>query len=262
MVKRLLTVVVLIWSTVTMVAQVTTAGISGIVTAGGEEAIGATVTAKHVPSGAVYRAVTNIDGQYTMTGMRAGGPYEVEITYIGFQTQQFTGVQLQLGQNSVISANLTEGGELLAEVTIVGSKNNTMRSDRSGAVTNLNADAMSVVPSVARSVTDLAKLTPQSASSSGLAIGGGNFRQSSVTIDGAYFNNTFGLGGSPLPGGGVPISLDALEQMTISVTPYDVRQSGFTGSPRVVPTSSRVVSIPISPVLRCKEPAWVMPTLP
>ena len=229
MVKRLLTVVVLIWSTVTMVAQVTTAGISGIVTAGGEEAIGATVTAKHVPSGAVYRAVTNIDGQYTMTGMRAGGPYEVEITYIGFQTQQFTGVQLQLGQNSVISANLTEGGELLAEVTIVGSKNNTMRSDRSGAVTNLNADAMSVVPSVARSVTDLAKLTPQSASSSGLAIGGGNFRQSSVTIDGAYFNNTFGLGGSPLPGGGVPISLDALEQMTISVTPYDVRQSGFTG---------------------------------
>ncbi|MBQ5407888.1 MAG: carboxypeptidase regulatory-like domain-containing protein, partial [Prevotella sp.] len=92
MVKRLLTVVVLIWSTVTMVAQVTTAGISGIVTAGGEEAIGATVTAKHVPSGAVYRAVTNIDGQYTMTGMRAGGPYEVEITYIGFQTQQFTGV--------------------------------------------------------------------------------------------------------------------------------------------------------------------------
>ena len=168
MVKRFLTVVVLIWSTVTMVAQVTTAGISGIVTAGGEEAIGATVTAKHVPSGAVYRAVTNIDGQYTMTGMRAGGPYEVEITYIGFQTQQFTGVQLQLGQNSVISANLTEGGELLAEVTIVGSKNNTMRSDRSGAVTNLNADAMSVVPSVARSVTDLAKLTPQSASSSGV----------------------------------------------------------------------------------------------
>ena len=160
MVKRFLTVVVLIWSTVAMVAQVTTAGISGIVTAGGEEAIGATVTAKHVPSGAVYRAVTNIDGQYTMTGMRAGGPYEVEITYIGFQTQQFTGVQLQLGQNSVISANLTEGGELLAEVTIVGSKNNTMRSDRSGAVTNLNADAMSVVPSVARSVTDLAKLTP------------------------------------------------------------------------------------------------------
>lgn len=229
MVKRLLTVVVLIWSTVTMVAQVTTAGISGIVTAGGEEAIGATITAKHIPSGAIYRAVTNVDGRYTMTGLRAGGPYEVEISYIGFQSQQFTGVQLQLGQKSVISANLTEGGEMLAEVVVVGSQNNTMRSDRSGAVTNLNSDAIAAIPTVGRSMTDLAKLTPQSSSASGLAIGGGNFRQSSVTIDGASFNNAFGLGSSPLPGGGTPISLDALDQMTISITPYDVRQSGFTG---------------------------------
>ena len=78
-------------------------------------------------------------------------------------------------------------------------------------------------------MTDLMKMTPQSSSASGMAIGGGNYRQSSVTIDGASFNNAFGLGASPLPGGGTPISLDALEQMTVSITPYDVRQSGFTG---------------------------------
>ena len=228
--KRVLFILgIMVMSAVVLMAQVTTAGISGIIKAGGEEAIGATVTAKHVPSGAIYRAVTNIDGRYTMTGLRAGGPYEVEITYIGFQTQQFTGVQLQLGQNSVISADLTEGGELLAEVTVVGTKNNRMRSDRSGAVTNLNAEAMAAVPTVGRSLTDLMKMTPQSSSASGMAIGGGNFRQSSVTIDGASFNNAFGLGASPLPGGGTPISLDALEQMTVSITPYDVRQSGFTG---------------------------------
>ena len=228
--KRLLTMMaVLLMFAVVAVAQVTTSGITGIVMANGEEAIGATVMAKHVPSGAVYRAVTNIDGRYTITGMRAGGPYEVEVSYIGFQTSKFTGYQLALGQNTVIDATLTEGSELIQEIVVTAKANNTMRSDRSGAVTNLNSAQMAAIPTVGRSMTDLMKMTPQSSSASGMAIGGGNYRQSSVTIDGASFNNAFGLGASPLPGGGTPISLDALEQMTVSITPYDVRQSGFTG---------------------------------
>ena len=215
--------------TLAAMAQVTTSGITGIVMADGEEAIGATVTAKHTPSGSVYRAVTNIDGRYTITGMRAGGPYEVEVSYIGYQTSKFTGYQLALGQNTVINATLTQGSELLQEIVVTAQANNTMRSDRSGAVTNLNSEQMAAIPTVGRSMTDIMKMTPQSSSASGMAIGGGNYRQSSVTIDGASFNNAFGLGSSPLPGGGTPISLDALEQMTVSITPYDVRQSGFTG---------------------------------
>ena len=219
----------LLMTTVAAIAQVTTAGITGIVTADGEEAIGATVTARHTPSGTVYRAVTNMNGRYTITGMRAGGPYDIEVSYIGFQTNKMTGFQLALGQNTVVDATLTEEGQLLQEVTIVAKANNTMRSDRSGAVTNLNTAQMAAIPTVGRSMTDIMKMTPQSSSASGMAIGGGNYRQSSVTIDGASFNNAFGLGNSPLPGGGTPISLDALEQMTVSITPYDVRQSGFTG---------------------------------
>ena len=210
-------------------AQVTTSGITGIVMADGEEAIGATVTAKHVESGTIYRAVTNIDGRYTITGMRAGGPYEVEISYIGFQTAKFTDIQLALGQNSVVDAQLSEGSEMIQEVVVVAKANNTMRSDRSGAVTNLNNSQMAAIPTVGRTMLDIMKMTPQSSSASGMAIGGGNYRQSSVTIDGASFNDSFGMEPSPLPGGGMPISLDALEQMTISITPYDVRQSGFTG---------------------------------
>ena len=224
-----LLVVTFLTFSLTAVAQVTTSGINGIVTADNEEVIGATVSAKYIPSGAVYRAVTNVDGRYTITGMRSGGPYEVEVSYIGYQTKKFTGIQLTLGQNTVIDVTLSEGSEMLQEVEIVASARNTMRSDRSGAVTNLNADRMATVPTIGRSMTDIIKMTPQSSSASGLAIGGGNYRQSSVTVDGAAFNNAFGLGGSPLPGGGTPISLDALDQMTISVTPYDVRQSGFTG---------------------------------
>ena len=78
-----LLVVTLLTMSLAAVAQVTSSGITGIVTASGEEAIGATIMAKHVPSGAVYRAVTNVNGRYTITGMRSGGPYEVEVSYIG-----------------------------------------------------------------------------------------------------------------------------------------------------------------------------------
>ena len=228
--KRLLTLAVaLLTISLTVVAQVTTSGITGAVMAGGEEAIGATITAKHVPSGSVYRAVTNIDGHYTITGMKAGGPYEVEVSYIGFQTARFTDIQLALGQNAVVDATLSEGSEMIQEIVVTAKANNTMRSDRSGAVTNLNATQMAAVPTIGRSMTDIMKMTPQSSSASGMAIGGGNYRQSFVTIDGASFNDSFGMEPSPLPGGGTPISLEALDQMTVSVTPYDVRQSGFTG---------------------------------
>ncbi len=228
--KRLFFLVVtLLTLSLAAVAQVTTSGINGIVTANNEEVIGATVTAKHVPSGSVYRAVTNVSGRYTITGMRSGGPYEVEVSYIGYQSKKYTDIQLALGQNTVIDVQLAEGSEMLQEVEIVAAARNTMRSDRSGAVTNLTGAQMAVVPTIGRSMTDIMKMTPQSSSASGMAIGGGNYRQSSITVDGAAFNNAFGLGSSPLPGGGTPISLDALDQMTISITPYDVRQSGFTG---------------------------------
>ena len=102
-------VVTLLTLSLTAVAQVTTSGINGIVTANNEEVIGATVSAKHVPSGSVYRAVTNMNGRYTITGMRSGGPYEVEVSYIGYQTKKFTGIQLSLGQNTVVDVVLTEG---------------------------------------------------------------------------------------------------------------------------------------------------------
>ena len=230
MMKRLSTLLFVLFTiSIATMAQVTTSGITGTVMAGGEEAIGATITAKHVPSGSVYRSITNIEGQYTLTGMKSGGPYEVEISYIGFQTAKFTDIQLALGQNAVVDATLSEGSEMIQEIVVTAKANNTMRSDRSGAVTNLNATQIASIPTVGRTMLDIMKMTPQSSSASGMAIGGGNYRQSSVTIDGASFNDSFGMEPSPLPGGGTPISIDALDQMTVSITPYDVRQSGFTG---------------------------------
>ena len=115
------------------------------------------------------------------------------------------------------------------EVVVTASKESNMKSDRAGAIMNANRDMISNTPTISRSISDIMRLSPQGADvGNGFAVGGGNYRQSFVTVDGAAFNNTFGLGGN-LPANGSPISLDALEQVTVAVTPFDVRQSGFTG---------------------------------
>lgn len=230
--KRLfIAVIALLAVSLSALAQVTTSGISGKVTDDIEEIIGATVTAKHLPSGAVYRAATNMSGRYSIENMRAGGPYEVEVSYVGYQTKKFTDLQLPLGQSTLLDVLLEEATEMLKEVQVFSTGRNNMRTDRAGGVTSINAQEMTTIPTVSRSLNDIMKMTPTGINSgNGFAVGGGNFRQSYVTIDGAAFNNSFGLAtGGNLPGGGSPISIDALDQISVSTSPFDVRQSGFTG---------------------------------
>ena len=228
--KRLhLLVALLAFMVSTAMAQITTSGISGKVTANGEDIIGATIKAVHQPSGTVYRAVTNIDGRYSIQGMRPGGPYVLEVSYVGYKTKEVKNFNLSLGQNTILNESLSENAEMLQDVVVTADRNNNMRTDRAGATTSINADQIEAVPTVSRSMNDLLKLTPQGANvGSGFSVGGGNYRQSYVTVDGAAFNNAFGIGGN-LPGNGSPISLDALDQISVSSSPYDVRLSGFTG---------------------------------
>ena len=232
MVKRMRSFFAVVMSVIaaTVNAQVTTSSMSGkVVDQSNEAIIGATIQAIHEPSGTHYGAITNVDGRYSIQGMRAGGPYKVEVSYVGYQSVVYKSINLQLGENYVLDANLKESTELLDEVVITASKSSNMKSDRAGAVTNVDAARMSEVPTVSRSMNDIMRLTPQGANiGSGFSVGGGNYRQSYVTVDGAAFNNAFGIG-SNLPAGGSPISLDALEQISVSTTPFDVRQSGFTG---------------------------------
>ena len=59
-------------------AQVTTSSLGGrVVDQNGEPVIGAAIVAIHEPSGTSYGSVTNVDGLYTIQGMRTGGPYRV-----------------------------------------------------------------------------------------------------------------------------------------------------------------------------------------
>ena len=228
--KRLhLLVALLAFMVTTAMAQITTSSVSGKITANGDDVIGATIKAVHQPSGTVYRAVTNIDGRYSIQGMRPGGPYVLEVSYIGYKTKTVKNITLALGQNSILNEVLSEDAAMLEDVVVTADRNNNMRTDRAGATTSINADQIETVPTVSRSMNDLLKLTPQGANvGSGFAVGGGNYRQSYVTVDGAAFNNAFGIGGN-LPGNGSPISLDALDQISVSSSPYDVRLSGFTG---------------------------------
>ncbi|MDE7088555.1 MAG: carboxypeptidase-like regulatory domain-containing protein, partial [Prevotella sp.] len=208
--KRLLILVALLLTTVLgAVAQVTTSSMAGKVTVeGSEEAvIGATILATHEPSGTRYTAVTNVNGLFTIQGMRTGGPYAVTVSYIGLETKMLKGITLQLGETYNLSVWLSENSTSLTEVVISG-KASKFAAEKTGASTNITNDQIMTKPSISRSITDLVNYSPYSGGS--MSFAGGSGRMTNYTIDGANFNNNFGLS-SALPGGGNPISLDAID---------------------------------------------------
>ena len=229
--KKLFTFFVAMIASISLMAQVTTSSISGKITDNNKGTLpGATVVATHTPSGSQYYAVADANGNYRLLNIRPGGPYTIEYRMVGFQTVKQEGVTATLGETKILNVRMNEEAIGLGEVSIVADAvSNGMDSDRAGATTAISNEQIAALPTITRSLNDVLALTPQAAATSnGLAIGGGNYRQSYVTVDGAAFNNAFGIGGN-LPAGGSPISLDAIESMTINITPFDVRHSGFTG---------------------------------
>nr|MCR5519868.1 carboxypeptidase regulatory-like domain-containing protein [Bacteroidales bacterium] len=219
-----LSILVALLSVVSGFAQVTTSSMNGIVTdEAGEPLMGATVTAVHVPTGSQYYALANEKGQYNITGMRTGGPYEVEISFLGMTPVKYTEVVLNLGEPYVISAKLRSSNELEAVVLVASTTK--FAADKTGAATNISQSQMVNLPSVNRSIEDVAKLSPYA---NGMSFAGGDGRSSNFTVDGANFNNNFGLSDG-LPGGGSPISIDAIQEVQVVIAPYDVRQTNFIG---------------------------------
>ena len=209
-------------------AQVTTSSLSGVVVdQNGEPVIGAAVLALHEPSGTVYGAVTNADGRYTIQGMRPGGPYKVDFSCLGYQEAAFTGVTLQLAETFTLNAKVVESSEFLeATVVIADAASKFNSQERTGAVTNINNAQITAIPTVNRSITDVTRLSPYGGN--GMSFAGSDGRLANFTVDGANFNNNFGLS-SNLPGGGNPISIDAIEELQVVISPYDVRQTNFIG---------------------------------
>ncbi len=224
--KRLLFLfMLLVGFTTAMMAQITTSGMSGKVTADGEDVIGATIEVVHVPSGTKYQAVTNAKGMYAINGMRPGGPYRVNVSYIGYQSKSFDNVSLQLGQTYNLNVGLNEDAQQLGEV-VVNAKATKFTTEKTGASTNIDNQMLQSMPSVSRSITDYTRLSPYGGN--GMSFAGADGRTANFTVDGADFNNNFGLS-SNLPGGGSPISIDAIQEMQVVISPFDVRQTNFVG---------------------------------
>jgi hypothetical protein len=228
--KNLLAVMFLVLSTGIALSQgVTTAGMSGKVTeANGQPLPGANVVATHLPSGTRYGAVSNLDGNFSIPGMRVGGPYRLSASFIGYATQEVDGIVLSLGVFSNVNIVMYEDGQELSEVVVTSTSSNLFSSERTGANTSIDNRTINQLPTISRRIADFTRLTPQA---SGSSFAGQDNRLNNITVDGSYFNNSFGLGGSPGDRTGVsPISLDAIEQISVNIAPYDVRQGNFTGA--------------------------------
>ena len=227
--KRLIFLVAMLLTlSLTAMAQITTSSMAGKVTLddqNGEEVIGATVVAIHEPSGTRYTAVTNTSGRFSINGMRTGGPYEVTVSYIGFQPRIVKGIILQLAETYNLSVMLSEDANELAEVVVSG-KASKFAAEKTGAATNISSSQITNMPTVSRSITDVTRLSPYGGN--GMSFAGADGRTANFTVDGANFNNNFGLSDG-LPGGGNPISIDAIEELQVVISPFDVRQTNFIG---------------------------------
>ena len=207
----------------------TTAAMSGVITdKNGAGLPGATVIAVHTPTNTQYVAPTNSDGRFNIQNMRVGGPYTMKVTFVGYKDLVREGIFLTLGQNLRFDQKLNDTSTELTEVTVNGRRDPVMNADHTGAQTTVQREQIERLPTINRSFDDFTRLTPQA---NGQSFGGRNSGYNNITIDGAIFNNSFGL--SSTVGGQAnaqPISLDAIDQIQVSIAPYDVRQGSFTGA--------------------------------
>lgn len=216
----------LVIGSVTLMGQVTTSSLSGKVEDNSGELLpGATVVATHVPSGTRYGALTNTQGLFSIQGMRPGGPYTLAVSFVGYKTVSYTDITLYLGETTTINSTLSESLTEVTEVVVVGEKPSKFNTTKTGATTNITGTQMTLMPTINRSINDMARISPYA---NGMSFAGGDGRSSNFTVDGSNLNNNFGLS-TNLPGGGNPISLDAIEEVQVVIAPFDVKQSNFIG---------------------------------
>ncbi len=210
---------------------VTTGAMNGLVVdTSGEALPGANVVAVHDHSGTQYGTAVRTGGAFTIPNMRVGGPYTITVSFIGYKSLVQKDVFISLGQNLRLDFKMSEEALAMQEIEVTAEQNKILNSDRTGAATFISTDQVTQLPSVNRSTKDLVRLDPRN--DGNLSFAGRNWLYNSISVDGSYFNNPFGLD-DPSPGGqskAEPIPFDAVEQVQVSVAPFDVRQSGFTGA--------------------------------
>ena len=232
--RLVLSVVTVCALAVTASAQVTTGSLNGKVQNEKQDGIaGASIIAIHLPSGTTYETTSRADGRFMIINMRVGGPYSVTAAYTGTGTAAFApetieNVEINLG----VATDLTFDVKPISvteTVTVTAESSAVFSSARTGAATSVNRETLATLPTVQGRISDFTRLTPQTSGTN--SFGGQDNRMNNMTVNGASFNNSFGLGGQPGDRTGVaPISLEAIEQVQVSIAPYDVRQGNFVGA--------------------------------
>jgi hypothetical protein len=210
---------------------VTTGSMSGLVTDDkGEALVGANVVVVHDPTGTQYGAAVREGGVYDIYNMRIGGPYTVTATFVGYKEEVEGNIYISIGQTVKVDFILVETALTTDAIQVVAQTDEVLNAARTGAATYVNPEQVDHLPSIKRSTRDLTRLDPRS--DGNYSFGGRNWLYNNISVDGSYFNNSFGLD-DPAPGGQTnaePIPFDAVEQVQVSVVPYDVREGGFTGA--------------------------------
>lgn len=232
--KRLLLTIALLLVVAVATAQVTTSAVRGSVTTNDKPLAGATIIATHAPSGTTYGATSNAQGYYSISGMRVGGPYTITISFIGYSTQHFENVELQLGTTEVLNAALKVENIAIENTVIIGEAINHEYSSKNYDRSYYGRNKMDIIPTIDRSIYDLTHLmsTAVSPASGGIVLSGQSNRYNAFTIDGSPSADIYGLGTTGMTGSltrANPIPIDALEAVTITTSTVDVRESGFTG---------------------------------
>jgi len=214
-------------------AQVTTATMSGtILNTDGKPLAGATIKILYADAGISKSILTQSDGSFVVPNLRVGGPYKVTASFIGYQEKTEEDIMLDLGRNTAVDFKLEIATTNLANVTVTG-RSRIFDNQHTGASTNISSRQLRQLPTISRSADDFTRLSPSaSATINGTSFAGRNGQYNNYSLDGAVFNNPFGLD-APTPGGQTgsqPISLDAIDQIQVNIAPYDVTQAGFTGA--------------------------------
>jgi Carboxypeptidase regulatory-like domain len=214
-------------------AQVTTATMSGSITnTEGKPLPGATVNISFANAGINKFTLTQSNGSFVVPNLRVGGPYKITVSFVGYQEKTEDSIMLELGQNTAVDFKLESTSANLTAVTVTG-KSKLFDNQRTGASTNISSRQLRQLPTISRSADDFTRLTPSASSTfNGTSFAGRNGQYNNYSLDGAVFNNPFGLD-APTPGGQTssqPVSLDAIDQIQVNIAPYDVTQAGFTGA--------------------------------
>lgn len=211
-----------------LIAQETTSEIQGTITTSNQKLAGAIITATHKPSGTVYKTTTREDGRYNLPNLKIGGPYNLTVSYLGYKEVSQDDIMLEVGQSFKQNFSLVATSTSLKDVIVKSTNDKIFNNNHNGSQELITRAQLDQLPTINRSIQDFVKLEP---TANGLNIGGRSSQYNNMTVDGANFNNSFGL--SSLLGGQTsaqPISLEAIEQIQVNVSPYDIKQGGFAGT--------------------------------